>query len=185
VERLDIINFCDAAGEWGSILPIPAHEAERMVELADRRKIADLDEPHVQQPRYKDGEELRDRMQPRPGYRGESLHRRQSRSEDREELLDPRLSRFEPQPLPDETRRPLQEVRQPEREDRYGLHNTGVWRGDEYLPPDGRQPTADTRRRRRVSFADDRQYFEVRALRSDWAYTLANVNRMNDIEWVR
>jgi hypothetical protein len=99
VERLDIINFCDAAGEWGSILPIPAHEAERMVELADRRKIADLDEPHVQQPRYKDGEELRDRMQPRPGYRGESLHRRQSRSEDREELLDPRLSRFEPHSL--------------------------------------------------------------------------------------
>jgi hypothetical protein len=51
-ERLEIINFCDAAGEWGSILPIPAQEAERMVELADRRKIADLDEPHRQQTRF-------------------------------------------------------------------------------------------------------------------------------------
>ncbi|KAI4624445.1 hypothetical protein J4E83_004119 [Alternaria metachromatica] len=47
-ERQEIINFCDAAGEWGSILPIPAREAERMVELADRRKIADLEEPHRQ-----------------------------------------------------------------------------------------------------------------------------------------
>ncbi|RMZ70420.1 hexose transporter [Pyrenophora seminiperda CCB06] len=42
-ERLDIINFCDAAGEWGSIVPIPAHEADRMLELADRRRVADLD----------------------------------------------------------------------------------------------------------------------------------------------
>jgi hypothetical protein len=42
VERLDIIDFCDAAGEWGSIVPIPAKEAERMIELADQRRIADL-----------------------------------------------------------------------------------------------------------------------------------------------
>jgi hypothetical protein len=38
---LDIINFCDAAGEWGSVIPIPAQEAERMIELADQRRIAD------------------------------------------------------------------------------------------------------------------------------------------------
>ncbi|KAF1918570.1 hypothetical protein BDU57DRAFT_446291 [Ampelomyces quisqualis] len=43
-ERLDIIDFCDAAGEWGSVLPIPAREADRMIELADQRRIADLDE---------------------------------------------------------------------------------------------------------------------------------------------
>lgn len=42
VERLHIIDFCDAAGEWGSTVPIPAREAERMIELADQRRIADL-----------------------------------------------------------------------------------------------------------------------------------------------
>lgn len=44
MERLDIIDFCDAAGEWGSIVPIPALEAERMIELAEQRRVADLDE---------------------------------------------------------------------------------------------------------------------------------------------
>jgi hypothetical protein len=43
VERLNIIDFCDAAGEWGSVVPIPAKEADRMIELADRRRIADVD----------------------------------------------------------------------------------------------------------------------------------------------
>jgi hypothetical protein len=43
VERLDIIDFCDAAGEWGSVVPITAKEADRMIELADRRRIADVD----------------------------------------------------------------------------------------------------------------------------------------------
>jgi hypothetical protein len=40
---LDIIDFCDAAGEWGSIVPIPAKEAERMIELAEQRRIADVE----------------------------------------------------------------------------------------------------------------------------------------------
>jgi hypothetical protein len=40
---LDIIDFCDAAGEWGSVVPIPAKEADRMIELADRRRIADVE----------------------------------------------------------------------------------------------------------------------------------------------
>ncbi|KAL5114004.1 hypothetical protein ACEQ8H_008109 [Pleosporales sp. CAS-2024a] len=44
VERLDMIDFCDAAGEWGSTVPIPAHEADRMIALAAQRRIADLDE---------------------------------------------------------------------------------------------------------------------------------------------
>jgi hypothetical protein len=48
-ERLDIIDFCDAAGEWGSTVPIPAREADRMIELADQRCIADLEE--IQAPR--------------------------------------------------------------------------------------------------------------------------------------
>lgn len=39
-----MINFCDAASEWGSIVPIPAREADRMIELADQRQIADLSE---------------------------------------------------------------------------------------------------------------------------------------------
>lgn len=42
-KRLDIIDFCDAAGEWGSTVPIPAREAARMIELAEQRQIADLD----------------------------------------------------------------------------------------------------------------------------------------------
>lgn len=40
-----MIDFCDAAGEWGSIFPIPAREADRMIELADQRRIADLESP--------------------------------------------------------------------------------------------------------------------------------------------
>lgn len=43
VERLDVIDFCDAAGEWGSVVPIPAKEADRMVELAEQRRIADFE----------------------------------------------------------------------------------------------------------------------------------------------
>ncbi|KAL6708585.1 hypothetical protein ACN47E_002566 [Coniothyrium glycines] len=43
-QRLAIIDFCDAASEWGSTVPIPAREAERMIELADQRRIADLEE---------------------------------------------------------------------------------------------------------------------------------------------
>ncbi|XP_014562353.1 hypothetical protein COCVIDRAFT_84028 [Bipolaris victoriae FI3] len=42
VKRLEIIDFCDAASEWGSSVPIPACEAERMIELAGQRRIADL-----------------------------------------------------------------------------------------------------------------------------------------------
>ena len=41
---MDIIDFCDAAGEWGSVVPIPAREAARMIELAEQRRIADLEE---------------------------------------------------------------------------------------------------------------------------------------------
>ncbi|EUC30421.1 hypothetical protein COCCADRAFT_39332 [Bipolaris zeicola 26-R-13] len=43
VKRLEIIEFCDAANEWGSSVPIPAREAERMIELAGQRRIADLE----------------------------------------------------------------------------------------------------------------------------------------------
>ncbi|ENI09055.1 hypothetical protein COCC4DRAFT_36662 [Bipolaris maydis ATCC 48331] len=43
VKRLETIDFCDAANEWGSSVPIPACEAERMIELANQRRIADLD----------------------------------------------------------------------------------------------------------------------------------------------
>lgn len=43
-ERLAIVDFCDAAGEWGSTVPIPAREAGRMVELAYQRRVAVLTE---------------------------------------------------------------------------------------------------------------------------------------------
>ncbi|EUC51061.1 hypothetical protein COCMIDRAFT_31621 [Bipolaris oryzae ATCC 44560] len=43
VKRLEIIDFCDAASEWGSSVPIPSREAERIIELADQRRIADLE----------------------------------------------------------------------------------------------------------------------------------------------
>jgi hypothetical protein len=42
-ERQDIIDFSDAAGEWGSVVPIPEREAKRMIELAEQRQIADLE----------------------------------------------------------------------------------------------------------------------------------------------
>jgi hypothetical protein len=150
VERLSIIDFCDAAGEWGSILPIPAHEAEKMVELADRRKIADLGESHQQKSRYEEWEE--------------SHGQRQSRFDNREELQDQRGPRFKPSSLPPDMGRPFQELRQPEREDRYQLHNARTWRGDEYLLPEERQLVEDTRRRRRVCFADERPYSKVRGM---------------------
>jgi len=41
-QRLAIINFSDAAFEWGSMVPLPAREAERMLELAAQRCIADF-----------------------------------------------------------------------------------------------------------------------------------------------
>lgn len=40
--RLEIINFSDAASEWGSVVPIPACEAARMMELAGQRRIAEF-----------------------------------------------------------------------------------------------------------------------------------------------
>ncbi|KAF2628580.1 hypothetical protein BU25DRAFT_339563 [Macroventuria anomochaeta] len=41
-ERVEIINFADAAREWGSTVLVPQSEARRMLELADQRRVADL-----------------------------------------------------------------------------------------------------------------------------------------------
>ncbi|CAI9628792.1 hypothetical protein GT037_001839 [Alternaria burnsii] len=150
-ERLDIIDFCDAAAEWGSMLPIPVHEAEKMVELADRRKVADVDEPYRQQSHYSNWEE--------------SHGQRQSRFNDRDNMQDQRQSQFAPNALPRDMERPVHEPRQPEREDRYQPHNAGTWRGDEYLIAEGRQLAEDRRRRRRVSFADEESYLDARGMR--------------------
>jgi hypothetical protein len=179
---LDIINFCDAAGEWGSILPIPAHEAKRMVELADRRKIADLDESHRPPPRFDDREELQDRMQSHFAETEGSQYHRHSRFGDMEELQDRKQPRFEPRSLPHDMGRPLQEPRQPEREDRYRLHNAETWRGNEYLLPEERPLPEDAWRRRRVSFADERPYFEVGGMCSDGACTIADLSRSDAVE---
>ncbi|KAG9193573.1 hypothetical protein G6011_03608 [Alternaria panax] len=161
-ERIDIIDFCDAAGEWGSILPIPANEAKRMVELADGRRIADLDETHRQPPRFDSREELHDRRQSRYTEQEGSHDQRHARFGNMEELQDRRQPRFEPTSLPHDMGRPLQEFRQPEREDRYRLHNNGARRGNEYLIPEERQTPEDMRRRRHVSFVDERPSFEDR-----------------------
>lgn len=40
---MEIIDFSDAAREWGSTVPIPEPEAQRMMELAGQRRVADLE----------------------------------------------------------------------------------------------------------------------------------------------
>ncbi|RYO59768.1 hypothetical protein AA0113_g7535 [Alternaria arborescens] len=150
-ERSDIVDFCDAAAEWGSMLPIPVHEAEKMVELADRRRIADVDKPYRQQLRYSNREELHGQRQPR--------------FNDRDELQDQRQSQFALNALPRDMGRPVHEPRQPEREDRYQPHNAGTWRGDECLIAEEGQLAEYRRRRRYVSFADEESYFDVRGMR--------------------
>ncbi|EOA90557.1 uncharacterized protein SETTUDRAFT_159129 [Exserohilum turcica Et28A] len=40
-ERIAIIDFSDAAAEWGSTVPIPVSEAPRMMMLAGQRLLAD------------------------------------------------------------------------------------------------------------------------------------------------
>lgn len=42
-ERKEIIDFVDAATEWGSMVPLPRDEAERILKMADQRLVADLD----------------------------------------------------------------------------------------------------------------------------------------------
>lgn len=39
-----MINFSDAALEWGSVVLLPADEMARMIALGDQRRIADIDE---------------------------------------------------------------------------------------------------------------------------------------------
>jgi hypothetical protein len=153
-----------------------------MVELADRRKIADLDEPHRQQPRLGSRDISRDQRQPLYEDRRELHGQRQSRFDNMEELQDRRQPQFEPRSLLHHMSRPLQEVRQPELEDRYRLNNTGAWRGDEYLLAEERQSPEHVGRRRRVSFADDRQYFDVRYLRSSGATLVTDMSRSNAVE---
>jgi hypothetical protein len=119
------------------MLPIPVHEAEKMVELADRRRIADVDKPYRQQLRYSNRDELQDQRQPQ----------------------------FALNALPRDMGRPVHEPRQPEREDRYQPHNAGTWRGDEYLIAEEGQLEEYRQRRRCVSFADEESYFDVRGMR--------------------
>ncbi|KAF9693044.1 hypothetical protein EKO04_009062 [Ascochyta lentis] len=39
-ERLEMIDFSDAALEWGSVVLLPASDMQRMLALADQRRIA-------------------------------------------------------------------------------------------------------------------------------------------------
>jgi hypothetical protein len=39
-ECIDIVDFADAAGEWGSTVKLPGMEAERIERLAERRRMA-------------------------------------------------------------------------------------------------------------------------------------------------
>jgi hypothetical protein len=168
---MNIINFCDAAGEWGSIVPIPAHEAEIMIELADQRPIADLENP---QPRFEERESLRDERHSRQGE--EQLPHQKRR---------PLQEYMQPQPdhrphFPD-IRQHFKDNRSPQREARHLLQGEPQpWRGDEYSLPEPRQerrderllqddriPHPDTRRARRVSFADEREYFGLITMSSE------------------
>jgi hypothetical protein len=164
-ERLDIIDFCDAAGEWGSIVPIPAREAERMIELANQMRIADLENP---QPRLEDRQPLRDERHPR-------LEERLLPHEERRPLQQCRQPPPDHRPQFPDIRQSFHENRPPQCEVRYLLQGEPqAWRGDEYSLPEHRQepreerllaedrtPQPDSRRARRVSFADQREYFEV------------------------
>ena len=42
-DRRDIIDFVDAAAEWGSTVPLPRDEAESILKMADQRLVADLE----------------------------------------------------------------------------------------------------------------------------------------------
>jgi hypothetical protein len=47
VDRIEIINFVDAAGEWKSNVLVPQSEMDRMAWLANQRRVADEDEGRV------------------------------------------------------------------------------------------------------------------------------------------
>ncbi|KZM18410.1 hypothetical protein ST47_g10438 [Ascochyta rabiei] len=47
VQRLEMIDFSDAALEWGSVVRLPASEMQRMIALADRRRVADPDATYI------------------------------------------------------------------------------------------------------------------------------------------
>lgn len=42
--RLDLVDFADAAAEWGLVVLLPAAEAERIVALAEGRGVVELGE---------------------------------------------------------------------------------------------------------------------------------------------
>lgn len=43
-ERLEMIDFSDAALEWGSVVQLPSSEMGRMVELAEGRRVVSDEE---------------------------------------------------------------------------------------------------------------------------------------------
>ncbi|KAI2480973.1 hypothetical protein Ptr902_07999 [Pyrenophora tritici-repentis] len=163
-ERLDIIDFCDAAAEWGSTVPIPAQEAERMIELAERRKIADIDSVqarsgNLQNPRS----ERHSRNQRSPlqqEMRQHSPQLRHPRAGDMPELQTEGHSRIQRSPLQREMRHLSQQLEDSRIGDSYHrLETRQPWRGDKYLPQEDRRPSPAARRRRRVSFADEQEGF--------------------------
>ncbi|KAG9201060.1 hypothetical protein G6514_006440 [Epicoccum nigrum] len=46
-QRREAIDFVHAAAEWGSVVLLPEKEAERMMMLAERRRLADLERDHA------------------------------------------------------------------------------------------------------------------------------------------
>jgi hypothetical protein len=42
-DRKEMIDFVDAAREWGSTVPLPRDEAEGILKIADQRLVADLE----------------------------------------------------------------------------------------------------------------------------------------------
>ncbi|CAE7034004.1 hypothetical protein P3342_007210 [Pyrenophora teres f. teres] len=176
VERLDIIDFCDAAGEWGSTVPIPAQEAERMIELADRRKIADLDSVqsrvgNLQEPRTE--RHLRNQQSPlQHELRQQPQQVRHSRVGDMQGLQTEGHPRTQRSPLQHEVRQLSQRLQNSRIEDSYHYPETRPPCRDEHLLQEDRRPSPAVRRRRRVSFADEQEGFRVfsRPPDSDAAY---------------
>ncbi|KAG9380716.1 ATG22 multi-domain protein [Pyrenophora tritici-repentis] len=136
-ERLDIIDFCDAAAEWGSTVPIPAQEAERMIELAERRKIADIDSVQARSGNLQDPRtERHSRNQRSPlqqEMRQHSPQLRHPRAGDMPELQTEGHSRIQRSPLQREMRHLSQQLEDSRIGDSYHrLETRQPWRGDNY-----------------------------------------------------
>jgi hypothetical protein len=159
-----------------------------MIELADQRRIADLENP---QPRLEVMQTLRDEMHPRLGETLLPREERRPLQEYRQPQHDDRIPVHNDSRPQHDNVHPLNDERRSFHQNRHPTQSGGqAWRGDEYMPPEHQQeregqrllqedrtPQPEVRRTRRVSFADEREYFEVGSHRPQhdvqWSLTFA------------